>query len=214
MTKVILPRLNQTGANEWSDVQANDEALQTVINGELSNENIAANANIARSKLETGAQGLPGTGYTATVIATEESRANVAYGTLPTPDEVTGVSVPANGILRISYDAIVKSSASGQGNIAIFIGANVALGRPALTSSNVEVATVGTAFGRVATSLVEGIGLEFNVNATSLVTTGRVVNALEFGELGAGTYAVSVKYKAASGSITAKERILRVSVLA
>jgi hypothetical protein len=40
MTQVVLPRLNQTGANEWSDVQSNDEALQKVINGELESDNI------------------------------------------------------------------------------------------------------------------------------------------------------------------------------
>jgi hypothetical protein len=40
MTQVVLPRLNQTGANEWSDVQSNDEALQKVVNGELESDNI------------------------------------------------------------------------------------------------------------------------------------------------------------------------------
>ncbi len=40
MTLITLPKINQTGANEWLDVQDNDEAIAKVVNGELNSENI------------------------------------------------------------------------------------------------------------------------------------------------------------------------------
>lgn len=54
MTQVNLPKKSQTGANEWADVQDNDEAIADVVNGELEDDNIAAGAAIAGSKLADG----------------------------------------------------------------------------------------------------------------------------------------------------------------
>jgi hypothetical protein len=51
VTKVVLPRLNQTGANEWADVQTNDEAITQVVNGELNNENLSGSAGIIDANL-------------------------------------------------------------------------------------------------------------------------------------------------------------------
>lgn len=51
MTQVTLPKLNQTGVNEWSDVEDNDNAIITVVNGGLDNSNIAASAGIVDTKL-------------------------------------------------------------------------------------------------------------------------------------------------------------------
>jgi hypothetical protein len=51
MTKVVLPRLNQTGANEWADVESNDVALREVLNGGIDNENIKAGAGITAEKM-------------------------------------------------------------------------------------------------------------------------------------------------------------------
>lgn len=51
MSKVVLPRLNQTGANEWADVESNDVALRDIINGGIDNENIKAGAGITGEKI-------------------------------------------------------------------------------------------------------------------------------------------------------------------
>lgn len=51
MTEVILPNLNQTGANEWADVEGNDKALRDVINGELDNANLSGSAGITDANL-------------------------------------------------------------------------------------------------------------------------------------------------------------------
>lgn len=51
MTKVVLPRLNQTGVNEWADVQTNDEAIATVVNSEITNENLSGAAGITDANI-------------------------------------------------------------------------------------------------------------------------------------------------------------------
>lgn len=146
------------------------------------------------------------------VIATEESRTNTAFGTLATPDEITEVVVPTNGLLLINYSALVKSSVAAAGRVAIFIGANqlkkVGAGVPVLQ----EGLTVGTNFVSIETTTV---GLSSS-EGTSYVTTGEAGLSAGFcvvRRLAAGTYAISIQYKATSGSITAKERSLQAAVL-
>lgn len=51
MSDVVLPRLNQTGANEWGDVEANDVAIREVVNGELDNGNLDGAAGITDANL-------------------------------------------------------------------------------------------------------------------------------------------------------------------
>lgn len=51
MAKIVLPKLSQTGANLWSSVQANDEAIQAVVNSELSNENLSGAAGITDANI-------------------------------------------------------------------------------------------------------------------------------------------------------------------
>lgn len=58
------------------------------------------------------------------IIATEESRENAAYGLMPTPDEVT-VTLPENGLIAVTFSAFWKESGAGAGaRAAIFVGAN------------------------------------------------------------------------------------------
>jgi len=214
MSKVTLPRLNQTGANEWSDVEANDVALREVVNGGLDNENIAPGANIARSKLEASAQGVSGTWYTPKVIATEETRENTAFGTLPTPDEIPGVIVPANGVLRVNYQALWKNSVKGAGRATLFIGSNQAREFPGTSVMEAHIGGVegGLAFTFLATlggTLSSGGG-ESEVGA--FPTTGMTLGVIEF-TVAAGTYSISMRFKASSGSITVKERKMAVAVL-
>jgi hypothetical protein len=69
-------------------------------------------------------------------------------------------------------------------------------------------AAAGVNFLRIATT---SNSLETGGLATAS-TSGRVLSGIEVGDLAAGTYAISAKYKSATGSVTAKERILRVEV--
>lgn len=173
---------------------------------------------------QLAASGKPFDWYTPKIIATEETRENVAFGTLTTKDEITEVVLPTNGLIAIGYMAIVKkSSASAEaGRAAIFLGANqlkvsstsaAPIVQEAANLAGTEsFATLGT-IGRGLRFASEGVG-------TSVVTTGQVLGQGEEGGSGfcyvfaaAGTYTVSVQYRATAGKITAKERKLWVGVL-
>lgn len=200
MSKVTLPTPESNpGKAEWSDVFGNDAALREGVNS-INNEQIAAEAGIVRSKLASDAKGLQGKWYEPKIIATEQTRESTSFGTLSTADEITGVTVPEGGLLVITYTAQVKSSVSGAGRIQAYVGS---------TAVGSESTTFETSFARVSTEP----GALNKAAATPTVTTGRVLQSLQVGELAAGTYTVSIQYKATSGSITAKERSLRVHVL-
>ena len=193
----------------------------------------------------------PVTWYTPKVISTEESRTNTAYGTLTTPDEVTEVVVPENGLIMVGYQATWKESVKEAARAAIFLGSNqlkvaltnsgslatqaAATGSTATVDRKVALAstamglvsgTTGSAYAGDATTgqavgLVGGTGtsalvMELAGFVDSISTSGS--NITPFGGLcyifaGAGTYTVSVKYKASSGSVTASNRKLWVGVL-
>lgn len=51
MTQVILPNRNVTGDNLWSQVETNDDAIASVVNGQIQNDNVASGADISGSKL-------------------------------------------------------------------------------------------------------------------------------------------------------------------
>lgn len=208
MTKLTLPRINQTGTNEWADVESNDVAIREVINGELDNENLKANAGITAEKLAASAK--PVTWYPPTVIPTEESRSFTGYGTLATADEIKEVVVPSNGLIALGYRAKVKSSVAGAAAAAVFLGANQI---KSLIGGETGAGASGTNFVQFATS---SNGLESYAESSTpdTTTTGQVVTVgLTYISVAAGTYNVNVKFKAASGSVTAKERRMWVLVL-
>lgn len=170
---------------------------------------------ITRAKMAAGLGAL--TWYTPKIIATEESRTNTAFGTLPTPDEVKEVVLPSNGLIVVNYRAWVKNSVSKAGSMALFIGANQLRNSAGIPA---EVPMPGgstggewTSFGLLHT-ISEGLGYSPSEPSAD-ATTGQVVSAsgqcLIFAA--AGTYNIAVKFKASSGSITAKNRKLWVATL-
>jgi hypothetical protein len=168
-----------------------------------------------------------------TNIATSEARTNAGYGTLTTPDQVVGVVLPTDGLVLVGYQAQWAESVAGAASANIFLGAN---GLKAATGNGGGSAPIDDAIGTAATStasvfapLTTGVlGLYSGVTqggttAAADVSTGQVVGyfggpAGSGGPLwifaAAGTYTVSVQYKATSGSVTAKNRHLWVATLA
>jgi hypothetical protein len=200
---IILPNTSKanTDPNLFSDTYENDLALKEGIETETSER-----------KAEIASQVKPLITYPAKVIATEETKTSTSFVTMTTPDEVSGVVVPENGVLSITYSAYVKSSSSGEGVVCLFIGSNrIPTYHVSILESFAEIKTVETVFSRITTTPAATIGMEA-LNWTSASTTGRMLLPIQVGELAAGTYTVSARYKAAAGSVTAKERILRVSV--
>lgn len=208
MTQIILPKTSQTGANEWADVEDNDKAIRDVVNGELENDNLSGAAGITRANLAALAK--PVRWYTPTIIPTEQSRTNTAFGLLETPDEVEEVVLPSGGLIIVLYRARVKSSGDSDGLVGLFL--NDTQVRNQHNEANVQYQTQGTIYDRVTTARqgMEGA----NESGSSDATTGQVMGG-GFVQLFAdpGTYDVSFRFRATSGSVTASERRLFVGVL-
>lgn len=154
--------------------------------------------------------------YTPKIIATEQSRENVAFGTLTTADEIKEVVVAENALVELSYVGLVKCSVGGAGRMAIFIGSNQ-LKVAGTTIPVVQEATVTETGFQQAVSIPGGLGT--GTIGTSYVTTGQTLTTGTSGgvcrifNLPAATYTFSIQYRATSGNITAKERKLWVTTL-
>lgn len=183
-----------------------------IVNGSITNSKFVLTTQ-QQLGLTDGAQ----VGRGKSIIATTESRTNVAYGTLGTADRVTGVVLPPDGLIVIAYQATWQSSVANAGNAAIFIGANqLAVANLGVANTVLAAATTGSNANDddpLATywgGLTGGTG----VGSSSDVTTGQVV-AMNISAGGVchvfaapGTYDVSVQFKSTSGSVTAKNRKL------
>ena len=149
-------------------------------------------------------------------IAKEESRESTTFGTLPTADLIKEVVVGEKGLLRIGYSARFKSNGSGTGKATIFLGANQ-LKFYTTEPKAISVSTVGTTYRHLSSSPA---GLVTSTSGEAIgpdVTTGQLIAAATEGGMatlfvGAGTYEVSVQYRATAGNVSAKERRLFVEV--
>jgi hypothetical protein len=199
MTVVLPTPESNPGKAEWSEVYANDKALKEAVEA-----------------LESKTSSV--TWYTPKVIATEQTRESASFGTLTTPDEIKEVKLPENGLIAIAYLAIAKCSTAGSGRAAIFIGSNQ-LKKPGSSVPVVQEAELfGTGTFQTVATAADGLD---RGEGTSFVSTGQVVahnRGTGFGGFcyvfaSAGTYNISVQYRATAGSITAKERKLWVATL-
>lgn len=156
------------------------------------------------------------------IIATSEARTNVAYGLLTTPDQVAGIVLPADALLIVEYNAVAKNSVAGAGKWAIFLN-GVQLKRGDGSVSPVvqegDVNTSSAFFCLLGTGPAGAAdGSQSAIDYAGDVTTGQVVarggSSLSGGSVeikaAAGTYTVDVRFKSTSGSVTVKNRELRV----
>lgn len=238
MADVTLPHTLTPGTPEnVSHVQANDEALRDGVNA-ISDANVGTP--LTPDVLGDGvvvAAGLNETGVVRrgkSIIAAEESRTNTVYGTLTTPDQVSNVVLPTDGLLVVAFQALWKESVENTANAAIFLGSNqLKIGKPRSGPSTVECDADfseqpgSSTVDRYSPLFTTGRGLKtYNavINSSTNVTTGQVVGGSDDGTLtdggpcyifaAAGTYTVSVRYRVTSpGTVTAKERKLWVWTL-
>lgn len=216
--------------------------------GEIDNSKINVSAAIAGSKLAANSitndkiatADLQKLGLSDSVIrrgksivGTEESRTNTAYGTLTTPDQVSGVVLPTDGLIFVAYQATWKSNGSADANAAIFLnGTQLQTSRSGYIFPVTQSATTNTSRETSLTSAPVGLVSAYTPATayTGDVTTGQaigVAGATDFATssggffssaagLGgpciifaaAGTYTISVQFKATSGTVTAKNRKL------
>lgn len=166
------------------------------------------------------------------VIATSESRSNSSYGLLSTPDRVQNVVLPTDGWLQIGYHATWEESNAAAGEAAIFIGSNqLKIASSTATAPIVQSAITNQAAAAKETVLSTHTGGLVSIDVGDLpgnpdyggdVTTGQVLGVhTSTDSLGgpvivfaaAGTYTVSVQFKASTGSVTVKNRRLWVRAL-
>jgi hypothetical protein len=214
-----MPELNVT--NTFSagttavaaDVNENFAEVESVVNA-LDGDNLATAVAEQLGLSETGT-----VRRGKSIIATEESRTNTAYGTLTTPDQVQSVVVPTDGLLRVKFSALVKTSVVNAGRVALFVGSNqvrqmVSGGAPVVADSGQLcigandydwVFTYGGSYSPLSTDQSAG--------QASRDSSPFMIGVPVEIEVPAGTYDVSIQYKASSGSITAKERKLWVEAV-
>jgi hypothetical protein len=167
------------------------------------------------------------------IIATTEARTNTAYGLLTTPDRVSNVVVPTDGLVVVAYQATWQESVVGAANAAIFIGSNQLKIAQETGAPIVQEAVNGASSANTDRPLVtyhEGLASWAGTTSayTGDVTTGMTIGArlstggsdardrfgyCTIGNLAAGTYDISVQFKSSSGSVTAKNRKLWVWTL-
>lgn len=162
------------------------------------------------------------------IITATETRTNTAYGLMPTPDRVSGIVLPADGLIFVAYQATWQESVQSAANAMIFLGSNP-VSYPSTTTGGQttnagNVAGIGNATvnrdtplssypqGLISTNL---FGAAYAGDATTgqFVFMGSPSGAVGLGGIAtifaaAGTYDVSVQFKASSGSVTAKNRKL------
>jgi len=147
--------------------------------------------------------------YKPSIVATEQTRESASFGTLTTPDEVKEVVVPENGLLEIMYRAEAQSSESNVGKVALFFGATQVKTQKGVVE---EVTIAGTALRGVVTT----VGNENNFLSAPLEpatsTTGQYIGGFVPITVAAGTYNVSMQWKATTGKVTVKNRKLWVRV--
>jgi hypothetical protein len=168
------------------------------------------------------------------IIATEEARTDTAYGLLTTPDQVENVVMPTDGLIVVAYQALWKESVTGAARAAIFVGADQlkiahntatpatqAAARPSTAYANLHTWGGGLASidpaadtSQVTTGQVVGFHSQTPETSVNVEIDGSEVDGPLFGAgpcyifAAAGTYDISVQFKASSGSVTAKERKL------
>lgn len=148
-------------------------------------------------------------------IATEETTTSTTFTTLTTPDQVASVVLPSNGLIFVAYQALAKNS-NVAGEAAIFLGANQ-LKVQAGGGHASQKATISNTAHRSLASCASGLKYSTESGGhVSDVTTGQIIGASATSAdcgacvlfAAAGTYTVSVKFLAAAGTTTVKERTL------
>lgn len=137
------------------------------------------------------------------IIATEESTTSGAFTTLATPDRVSGIVMPTDGLIFVLFRANVKQTGmTGTPAVTITINGNTI----AYISGTALTADVTfTAYGFAYTN---GLRLISDGAAVADVTTGQAVGIPIPVFAAAGTYTIEAKYAAGGGTITARNRKL------
>lgn len=200
---VILPNTSKadTDPNLFSDTYENDVALKVGIETETSER-----------KAEIAAQIKPVTWYTPKVIATSQSTSSTSFVALATPDEIAGIVVPANGVIRVGYVARWSSTVGAAGRAVLCLNGSAIKSVVNTSGSFYEVASVSNETRALFTSPVTAGPLNTGSVEPPSSTSGLVTPTVDIPIETAGTYTVSVLFRATSGAVSADLRRLWVEV--
>lgn len=219
-----LPQSGQPHSTEDVKVGNDLTTIQNAINGNLDSTNVTAP--LAQS---AGVNQVGQTVKGAVNIAASQSTSSTTYTTLATPDQVTGIVLPSNGLIAIWYQATWQESVSTAARAAFFISSNQlkanTTGNP--TAPTVQETSIGGTSATNTPLYSFGAGLASGTGGaayTGDVTTGQIVGAYSnvtgvepagpcYVFAAPGTYTISVNFKASSGSVTASNRKLWVQAL-
>lgn len=205
-----------------TQVNARYGPLYAALNGALDVDNL-----LAAVKTKLGLSDAGNVRRGKSIVPTEETRPNVAYGLMTTPDRVSSVVLPADALLVVAFQALFKSSVATAGRAAIFVGSNQVKIQDANQRAAVvqEAATQGTDYDPVTTfggGLIAGTASagdhSDDVSTGQVLGVNTTVTAFYGGPcyihgLPAGTYDVSVQFRAGAGSVSVKGRKLFVWTL-
>lgn len=203
----------------------------------LLNGTLAQSAGLNTSSLTTKGSFAKSASDTFSVTAFPSVTSSLPPTTTQAPDQVSGITLPTNGIIVVWYHATWLESTANAGSADIFIGANqlrqyTGTASPALSpaSNGAAVSTVlGSYFGGLASA--DGFLSVGGPNYAGDVTTGQVIGGAGVRGLAsgtgsssvggpcyifaaAGTYTISVQFCATSGhTVTASNRKLWVAAL-
>jgi hypothetical protein len=223
-----IPQAGQPDSIEEPKIANDLTIIQNWANGGIDTNNLhPTRAGITAAQLASAIADASGINDGTTVrrgksiIATEETRTNTAYGTLPTPDRVQSVVLPTDGLLRISYQALWRNSVASTGLAAVFVGATQPSVATGVGAPVVQAAFgASTAFWATLASTPGGLsGVDAKVADESQVGTQIVGTSIAAGGwfeifAPAGTYNVTVQFKSSSGTVSVKQRKLWVEAVA
>lgn len=122
MTQITLPNQSITGANLWSQVEGNDQAIATVVNGDLDDTNIAANAGINASKL----------GHTISAKTDDYTPVTADKGKVITVNKATAVTVTIDEDLDLAEGDRIDFIQTGAGQVTFAASNATVNGAPGL----------------------------------------------------------------------------------
>lgn len=227
MTAISLtvPKVGEKNSEADPQTQAAFEELVAFLNGaNLDATNIKAEGiteALLASAVKTALAERAGLVSVKSIVATEQSRSNPAFGVLATPDEVT-VVLPTNGLIVVGFQgAWAETVAVSTTEAAIFLNGNELLVAGALTAvgSSAYISTDAHP-GNFVPLFSTSYGLDTLEPAVSSysgdVTTGQLIGGVSASKhagstmsifAAAGTYKISVRYKSGS-TVTVKNRKL------
>lgn len=192
----------------------------------LASENMEAAGDNARLGLSTSSTVRRG----KSIISTEESFTQTSYGFATTPDRVQNVVLPTDGLIFVAFQGAWKESVDNAAKAAIFIGSNqlkiADINNPGPAVSEASVNTGAGGVGQYVSLASDPAGLTAGSDVlftyVNDVTTGQAIGVTQPTATGfanrsgglctifaaAGTYDISVQFKASSGSVTVKNRKL------